>query len=211
MTTIMPKMKDVSKAAEPEIADVEKVNDLISKTTISNDSQMQTATTWIAEIKEKYETVEEKRKSFVDPLRGVIEEINAFFKPALDGLKSAEMILKQKIADHVQSTFAKRDELISKVESTSGNEARSALVKQAEALVPAKIDGMSIRESWGGEITDMNKLVQWAIDNRRNELLIVDEKALVALTKAAGRDPQIPGWKAVIKRSVAVTTGKVKK
>jgi GTP:adenosylcobinamide-phosphate guanylyltransferase len=204
-------MQDVAKVAEPELADAQKVADLINRTTIHNDEEMRVAVAWTAEVKEKFEVVDTKRKGFVNPLRGVIEEINVFFKPILDSLKTAEAALKTKVSTYVETTLAKRDEVIASVHTISDAGQRFLAVQQAEALVPAKVEGMSIRETWTGKITDMRKVVEWAIGTKRWELLAADETMLKAWTKALGQDPQIPGWEAFVQRTVAISTAKVKR
>lgn len=209
--TIIPQMAEVGKAAEPEIIDANKVKELIDRTVVRNNAEMQTAVGWIAEIKDKWEAVDAKRKSFVDPLRKVVEEINGFFKPALEALKTAEDGLKDKVKDHIEACAARRDDLLVKVQVTETLADRQKLVTQAAALVPAKVDGLSIRETWEGEVADMGALVDWAISNDRRDLLTVDIAALKALTKAAARDPGIPGWRATVRRGMVITSAKVKR
>ena len=42
-----------------------------------------------------------------------------------------------------------------------------------------------------------------------SEKTAYDVKALKAITKAKGKDPCIPGWKAAVKSTVAITVDKV--
>lgn len=196
-------------AAEPEVASARRAAEVIEAMTIATGAELRTATEWIAEVKTKAEEVDAKRRSFVDPLNAVISQINAFFRPALDSLRGAEAALKGKIQTHVASNLEQRDRLLAAVGQTQDAAARTALVTQATALVPEKVDGLSIRETWTGEVVDLPALVRWIIATNQLELLRVDEKALETLTKAAGQDPGIPGWKAVVKRVVAVTASKV--
>jgi len=201
---------DAALAAEPEVADARRAAELIDRMCITTNAELQVATSWIAEIKTKAEEVDAKRRGFVDPLNGVIKQINDFFRPALDSLKAAEAALKGKIQTHVSDNLEQRDQLLAQVADTDHYGARAELITKASALVPEKVDGLSIRESWTGEVSDAAMLMDWAIANRRHDLLLINEKALAALTKAAGRDPVIPGWRAIVKRTVAVTASKVR-
>jgi hypothetical protein len=208
---MIPKMNEVDEAARPEVLDARKAAELIARVEVHNNTQLQTAVSWIAEVKEKFEEVDKKRKSFVDPLKKVITEINDFFAPALDALGGAESTLKALVVEYVTESLKRSDAELAQVPNVESPAARAAIVKRAAELVPSKVNGLSVRESWTGPVSDTAALVQWAVANQRDELLLVDEKALAALTKAAGRDPQIPGWTAEVKCTVAITTSKVKK
>ena len=208
--TAIPKTKDVSKDVTPLTKDAEKVTDLIKRTMVEDDAAMEVAVQMAAEIKDKYKEVDEKRKSWVDPLRMVVDDINRTFKPALEKLKEAEAAIKAKISGYVTNSLAKRDALLSEVQATPAEE-RGALIEKANALEPRKVSGLAVKESWTGEVEDPAALVKWAVDNGRLELLSVNEKALKAITKSGGRDPQIPGWRAFADRSVAVTTSRVQR
>lgn len=211
MSIILPKMTDIGKAAEPEILDANKVKELIDRTLVRNDGEARVAVSWIAEIKEKWEAVDAKRKSFVDPLRKVVDDINGFFKPALEALKDAENGLKDRVRDHVELCASHRDALLARVQVTEDPADRQKLVTQAGSFVPAKVDGLSIWETWEGEVADAGLLLGWAISEGRRDLLTVDVAALKALTKAAARDPGIPGWRASVRRSMVITSAKVRK
>ena len=201
---------EIAAAAAPEVADAQACEALIARTSVSTDAELQVAISWIAEIKRKAEAVDEKRRSFVDPLRRVIDEINEFFRPALDSLKGAETVLKGKVSEHMEACEAQRRNLLAQVAGAEPGD-RTALVEAAGATTPAKVEGMSVRETWTGEVSDAAALTQWIVVNRRFELLSINERALVALTQAAGRDPAIPGWTATLKRTVAVTSGRVRR
>ncbi len=175
----------------------------------SNDA-MKNGVGVLAEIKTKYKEVDAKRRSFIDPLGEVIDKINAEFSPALDALAGAEKVLKKKVAGFVESRHAERDALIAEVQNQDAQADRVALIERAEAKIPPKVSGLSVRELWGGKVIDKEALVRWAIENDRIDLLKVDEPMLKQMTKSAGRDPGIPGWVAECKRSVAITPGKVK-
>ncbi len=205
----IPSSADIAAVANPEIADATQAEALVRAHQITAIEGTRTAVTWIAEIKMKREEVDAKRRSFVDPLKKVISDIDAFFKPALERLDAAEREMKAKIIEFTTASLAERDRVLGAV-SDAAPEEQTALVKRAEALTPPRVDGLSVRDNWTGEVQDAELLKAWAIENGRLELLQVNEKALIALTKAAGADPKVPGWLATNKRIVAVTAGRVK-
>ena len=208
--TAIPKIKDVSKDAAPEVQDAEKSTALVKTVVIEEDDAMELAVRMAAEIKEKHDEVDAKRRSWVDPLRMVVDDINAFFNPALEALKKAESTIKIKVASYVESNLAKRDHILRTVNLTPV-EKRATCLEKADKLIPRKVSGLSIREGWSGSVVDKGDLIKWAVEEGRYEFLNVDEKALKAVTKAAGRDPEIPGWQARPTRTVVVTPSKVKR
>lgn len=193
----------IAPVAQAESEDASKVSALIAGKEIRDDDGLREAVAWTAEIKSKWAEVDEKRKGFTDPLRRVIDEINAFFRPALESLKEAEAGLKAKILEHVEGRLQGRKEALAEVAGMPDVAKRAIIVQHAEALLPPKISGLSIRESWTGELVDPLATIDWCITEHQ-ELLLVHVKGLEALTKAAGRDPGIPGWRAFVKQTVAI-------
>lgn len=204
----IPKLTDVRKSAAPVTTDAENALGLIEQLSIASPEDLDTAVTWTAEVKKKFTEIDEKRKSWVDPLRAVIDDINATFKPALDALKTAEKTIKNSISGYVNESSEKRDALLAEAGSKS-NGSQTALLEKADELIPPKIKGLSIREKWTGEIFDMDTLLDWIIENDRYDLLVPNVKALESVTKTAGRDPGIPGWRAYRSNVVAITPSKV--
>lgn len=207
---MIPNVNEAEVAAKPVNEEALTVRTAVGDLAIQSHHGMKLAVQSIAEIKEKAEEVDAKRRSFVDPLRKVIDDINGFFKPAVESLKDAEKILKDKVAAYVADQHTARDEMLAEAQNYSNGD-RVDLIDRATKLVPPKMKGLSIRESWTGKVTDASSLVRWAVENNRLELLKVDDKALKALTKAAGRDPEIPGWTAVLTRTTAITTSKIER
>jgi hypothetical protein len=205
-------MIDTSKAklaSEPLSEDANKVLTLVEETPVTTHDDLRTVTTWVAEIKTKHQEVDEIRKSFTDPLRKVVEDINAFFKPALEALKDAEAGIKKKISDYTTGQLEQRDKLLATLDIDATNGEKATVIEKADKLKPPKIPGLSTRETWDGTVTDQDLVIRWAIETNRHDLLLVNEKGLKALTKSLGRDPKIPGWKAEVKRTVVVTPSKV--
>jgi hypothetical protein len=66
---------------------------------VTNQQQMDGASSFLKEVKAKWKEIEEQRKALGGPLRGKLDEIQSYFKPALDVLLQAEGILKTKISE----------------------------------------------------------------------------------------------------------------
>lgn len=205
----LPKLTEAARAAKIEVEEAQTIQALtLEGAPIISKTGMENGVVAIAEIRTKHDEVDSKRKSFVDPLKQVIKDIDDFFKPALEALKTAENDLKTKVEVYVTSSLERRDNVLRDVSAAKTTEAKETLLAQADDLVPPKVKGLSIRETWTGEVTDEKKLIKWAIKNSP-DLLQVNEKALKALTRSTGRDPEIPGWLAYANRSAVVTPSKV--
>lgn len=202
-------LKKAKTAADPEIEDAGQVADLVSDMQITDQTGLEVATAFTAQVKIKKKEIETKQKSFIDPLNKVVKELKAFFEPAIDNLTTAEKELKTKIEKYVTWSFGERDALLKKMEHTPQNE-RSELLAAAQALEPGKVDGMRVQETWGGEIEDLEMLVRWAVYNRQSTILSINEKALVEMTKKANGKIYIPGWKPKPIHTVVITISKVK-
>ncbi|NIQ90991.1 MAG: hypothetical protein GWM98_04580 [Nitrospinaceae bacterium] len=204
----IPRSADVKRAAEPIVINAEQALSLADTTAISSSDAAENATAWLKEIKIRKEEVDTKRRSFTDPLRDTIDRINAEFKPAIEALEMAEKTMKGKIASWIESCHNARDAALEKVGKAKNlsPEKQDEMIEKAEAKLPPKISGMSVRESWIGIVSSEKILKDWIIKNKRWDLILINKKALLALTKAAGADPKIPGWTASRSRSVAIST-----
>jgi len=205
----IPKDVELQKASQPENEMAAQVVDFVERREIASNKQLEAALKHTAEIKSHFKEVDGKRRSFIDPLHAVVDNINEFFKPALDGLDKAEKILKKKIAGFVEESATKRDEVLASVANLPENQ-RPQAIEKAEELMPPKLAGLSFRETWTGEVENAAALMDWAIKNERTEFLKISDKPLKEATKSLGRDPLIPGWKAYAKRTTVVTPSKVK-
>lgn len=197
----MPKV-DLIKASEVALdyrMDAEKVVELIEEMAVTNDTQYETAAEMCADVITQAKEIDEKRRLFVDPLNGVVKDLNNFFRPALDHLDTCEKTLKKKLSGYVVGEAKIRNDLLEKV-SEEDPSTSEALIEQADNHVPPKIAGLSMRVTWTGEVVDAAKIPK--------EYLIPDVKALKALTKAKDGDPGIAGWKATPTTSPAITASK---
>jgi len=207
---IIPKMDDVSRSVENELAGIGEASELIDAMQVETQADLKIAVEMTATIKESWEEINAKRETWTKPLRAVIADINETFAPALDALDEAEKKLKNKIDECVESNEEKRIELLKEVEATPENK-RGVLLALADGYAIDKIPGLSIRRSFKGEIVDHSKLVAWIIKTGQYQFLEINEKVLGAITKELQGKVDFPGWEVKEKRTVAITISTVKK
>lgn len=200
-TLSMPRMADVSKAVSSDIKDAEKSLTLIKRATVRTEKELRVVTMWCAEIKDRRAIIDTKRRQFIDPLKAVIRDIEAFFGPALESLNEAERLVKRLIADYASDLAERRDLLLHKVFKLKDRHAKEKAIAAAGMCEMPKLGGLSLRQSWDGEVVDPAKIPR--------KYLVPDLKALKAATRTAGGDPGIPGWRARASTTVAVTVDKV--
>lgn len=200
---MIPTKKELQTALANDGDEAADVKLFVQGVTIVDNRDLESAVSYLQIIKEQHKVVDDKRKSFIDPLKAVIDDINDFFKPVLDALKGAETAIKSKVDDYSKEATRRRDEALRAVASVSAREEKTALIEQAAALALPKIKGLSFRESWTGEVGDLGELFAYALEHDQT-LLVIDEKELARRTKEAGKDLEIPGWKCYPKTTVAI-------
>jgi hypothetical protein len=197
-------------SGEDEVGPATQALTVAERAIITSPVEMRVAVSWAAEIKERAAAVDAKRLGFVDPAQQIIDNANAFFKPAIAALNKAEKTVKGKISGYSNSLLEERDRVLAQVEDADEGR-RAELLEQADALLPPKVPGCGMAHSWKGAVTDADRLIAWAVEHRRLDLLAPNEKTLKALTKAKGGDPQIPGWGARPDTVVSITVSKVER
>jgi hypothetical protein len=203
-----PDLSIIKKEADNELNDAERVKALIERRTIQHNGGLRNSVQWLAEIKTQIAAIREQQKVFVNPLKEVIKRINNFFEPALGLLELSEELLKGKIVTYTVGQALMRSDLLEQVKSADPKK-RDMLIKQSETYAPVKVPGLSMREAWTGEFIDEKNVIDWAIKTNSTSFLQINKRELEKYTKALGRDPQIPGWKASKKTTVVITASKV--
>src|SRR5690606_10203257 len=97
MTAAMkiPASVAVSKPNEQQIT--EQANGFLDKArqiVVRDEVSLAAAATYLQENKAEQKRLDEQRRSMVDPLNGVVRQINALFKPVTETLAEAERIVK---------------------------------------------------------------------------------------------------------------------
>jgi hypothetical protein len=206
----MPNMNAVTKQASAESEDARRSLELVERMEIAKDPELRTAVGWVAEVKDRLNAVEDRRKKIVEPLKEALSEVDALFKPALDLLKSAEKTIKGKVSDYTDQQTAKRHKLLSAAGDANDSAKTEKLIAEADEYNLPKVPGMSLRHSIDIEVFDPEKAMLWCVENERWDLLQVNVKALKALAKAEG-SPMPAGVLVTPKTTVAITVDKVER
>ena len=163
---------------------------------IASASDYAAAAETAAELRAMREAVEARRRSWVDPLNAVVRSINAAFKPAFDTLAGAERAIRDKIVAYSEAQSAAHEAAVREIAAAPTQAGREdAHARLSEAVVP-RVEGLSLVETWEGEVVDAAKLPR--------EYLVPDVRKLLEATRAAGGDPEIPGWRAIRKTGTRV-------
>lgn len=202
----LPETQAITKAAEQHTNKAQNALEFVSEHgLIESLEDYRAAPRYIAELKEKREELENKRREWTDPLNAVIKSITAAFKPATEFYDQAEALLKDRLAAFYHNQNDRRNKLLSSVASEKDAAKRDIIMDEAAWAEVPKLKGVSLRVSWTGRVLDEATLKQDLIEHARWELLTPNVKALEALTKAQKGDPFIPGWMAFQKTVVAIS------
>jgi uncharacterized protein (DUF2384 family) len=209
-TIQIPKFVEVSEEAAPLVADAEAALDWLGQMEITDNESLEHAVKMVAEVKKQNNSVSEKLAGFIGPLKSVIDDLNGFFNPAINALSQAETTIKDRISEYVKTSLTRRDEVLEGMSMDDNDETKATALARVQDLTPKKISGMSIRESWDGDVVDEDAIITWALSSDNHSFLTVDKKKLKAYTKAMEGKTNIPGWKPKKGNTVAITVSKVK-
>jgi hypothetical protein len=164
---------------------LEGLDDLV----IASDDDMSYANELLGYVKTQYKALEERRKSVSKPLNDVLKTYNSWFKPVTDLLKSAEQMLKAKIADATAAARKAQDEALARVaEAEAGGEAGGEVLAVAHGRdIVHTPDNVSIREVWDCEIVDPDAVPHAFCDPNVQRLL--------AYVNAFGAKAEVAGVK----------------
>lgn len=112
---------DEKNAANKEVViatrEAEKLSEAVYAVKIRSDADLNVATEKLSEIKKMSREIDKRRKSFVDPLNGVVKDINAQFKNPLDRLKDAEALIKEAMVKYQAKVEARAQKKAEQIES----------------------------------------------------------------------------------------------
>lgn len=191
--------------------------------TISSPSQLMAATETLKGIKRKWKEIEATRKSLVAPLDEGRERIQAFFKPPLDFLASAEGIYKSKItayqseerriAQEVADNETARLRKLNAAKARRADKRRDSYcaeeLRERAIIVPVvpttKLAGTSTRELWSAELVDIRALCAAIADGKAPADLVTFNQAAGNRLASALKDvADVPGVRFSSTESMAV-------
>lgn len=177
----------------------------VARVVITDETTLERATTFTAQIKAAHAKAEDMRKAWTNPLNAVVKSINAAFKTITDPLEKAERAVKVKIAAYV----TEQEEKAHREAEEQAAQARAAAEASGEPAPPpapilmprtgpirSSLGGTaSVREVWDFEVIDTS-LVPF-------KYLVVNEKAVREAVNKGERD--IPGIRIFAKKQVAIS------
>lgn len=205
MATI-PNMTELAEMAIVQAKDAEASLTFIKSMPVVTNEEYGVAVKLCADVKDRHSAIDEKRKSWVEPLNAVVKDINKTLGVPLNFYAEAETVLKAKIIELNTSRTAEISRLrkeSSEASKAGDTEKAEALIAQAEEIEVPKLDGLGTGETWMGEVEDEKQIPR--------EYMIPDLKKLKALTKNKKVDPEIPGWRAYSEGSATITASKVER
>lgn len=146
---------------------------------------------FLSEVKNRYSQVDAKKRSITRPLNDALEATRALFHPALDALKSAEVVLKKRLSVlHAEEQREKRRQLeAAQAGVDTGNEAavKAALETMAKVQGSSDVPGVSYSTVWKFEVTDPAAVPR--------EFCSPDERLIRAVVRQRKGETAIPGVK----------------
>ncbi len=193
-----PKTK-AAQVAEEEATQALEVRKFASELVLRSSNDYEFAVDVLKQVKARHAEIEAKRKAISSGLYRSMREVNDLFNTPLSMLKDTEKSMKRQMLKFKEEKETHRHELLDQVETAVAHEDHEKvqeLIAEAEDAIVPIVSGVSYKESWTGEITDVSLLPP--------EYLKPDLDKLLKLTKKLKADPEIPGWKAVKQTDMAV-------
>ena len=155
---------------------------------ITTEAEADNVTAALTEVHEKIKQLETTRKRATKPLLDSKKEIDSWFRPAKTALEEAKELLKNKIAAWLDSQAQARDDALAE-----GDIEKALALKEPETP-----RGLSTREVWTWEVTDLDALPR--------SLLIVDDQKIRELVGSASQPEKlrVPGLRIFRERRVVM-------
>lgn len=211
-------------------ADAANTLELAVSFTIDSQQMYELAGGELKEISAKLKALESKRKAITGPLDKAKKEVMDLFRGPLATLEQAESAIKtamlsyqseqrriaaeqQAAIDKAAKAEAARLEKQAETAQATGDVALAATLQATAAVItapvvqaePAKVSGISSRETWKAIVTDKLAFVQHVAANPELiDLLLVDQKAIDAMARALKANLNLPGITAQPVESIAV-------
>lgn len=206
MRTELPIPPEASALAEQKKQEATQILTAFEALPVSSPEEIALATRLFREVKDRFLTLDEQRKGIVRPMQTAIERTNDLFRPALNALREAQNVIRDKLARAETARLRANQEarLDARLAAATGQGSPSealARVQPPEATKPAD-NGLGFRHEWA-------PVVENALDVPR-EFLEIDYKKLRTYGKQWGKSesiPHVPGirWE---RKAIPVIRGK---
>lgn len=214
-----PKPEDLQREVAPVVA---MANDM----TVDSDLMYESAGDELRSIKDKFATLEERRKAITQPLDAAKKAVMDLFRVPTTALTEAEAIIKRKMIGYSTEQERKRDEaariarealereqarITKEAEEAreSGDEATAQVLEQTADVMtaPASVAhaapvaaGIATTKRWSAEVEDKAAFIDFCLTpagEQYFDALTIDMKPLNQMATALKDKMNIPGVKAV--------------
>lgn len=135
------------------------------------------------------ERIETARKARSGPIDRLKKGIDAEYRPAREALEEAEKVLTERMEAYLKERREADARAIATAAAAPAGEATEAALATLQGTPQAA--GAKAKVDWAGEVTDADKVP--AMYKTRP---VPDVPLLLEVTRTAGKDPGIPGWRA---------------
>lgn len=220
---------EITPETQQEISQAQAMLAVAREYHIDSPEMMTAAADELKKIKAKSKDLENRRMAMTRPLDDTKKQIMDLFRQPLQFLADAESLIKRGMLSYQneqerirRAEQARLDEIARKererlekraqaAEAKGQTEKAEALHEQAETVpVPVvahaapRVDGISTRETWSAEVTDMRALLQGVLDGKVPDVAVIaDMKVLNAQARALKGAMNYPGVKAVSEKVVS--------
>lgn len=178
------------------VEDAQAAANEIATIDVQDNSSYEVAAVILKQVKGQAKEIKAKRDAALAPLKAAMTEIKGWFEPALTYLEKGERHLKDQLSSHLAKVDEEQNKLLGEAERLDDAEEQIALIRQQDALSAPKVKGISTRETWGYEVTD--------IDAVPDEWKVLDQKGLAAQVRVTKEKTDIPGIRVFKKTTLAV-------
>jgi hypothetical protein len=216
MTAIIAEVNLVAAEAlaAQQFADVEPLYLEIFDIEIETDQEAAEVGEFLKNIKRVYKEIDAARENITKPIHALHQQANKLFTPALRSLTEKEVRLKAMLGRYMHRKQEEQRKLLQEAaqaaqavaaQARTLGQARQAVaasanvqvaLQRAQAVAPAKVEGVSVGEVWRAEVLDaaLVPVDYWTLDQRK----------LDAAVKAGVRS--IPGVRIFSEAAVRVRT-----
>lgn len=210
---------NITPEAEKTAKDAQALRETASQFQIACEADYTMAAGNLKTIKAKHSEIEKLRKSLKAPILEAGRKLDAFFKAPLDALSLAEkdykriMLAYQEVQERLRreaeiKAREERERLQREAEEQAmqeienGNDEKADQILNAAEAMPAPviitdkpvIDGISTRDNWKAEVTDLPALVKAVAEGKAPMTMIqADTKVIGQMARALKGSVKYPG------------------
>lgn len=210
---------EIPDEAQALILEATKTVEVAKSLTINNNEEYETAASQLSAIKKKANELDTKRKSMTKPLDEAKKKIMDLFRDPIQKLNDAEGFIKRGIASYQHKLEMARREEQRKADEAArkererlerhaakaaekGRDEKAQEFEERASMVQApvvayeapKVSGVSTRENWKAEVTDLPALVKAVAEGKAPaSFLTANMTEINRVAKALRKDADYPG------------------